>query len=491
MVTVDGRPEEELDASSFDGAIPPDGEIPPDDDAGMPMTPVDPEEPPSSTCRTRIEFGARWIPGAHPRTRVVDGRVRWNGECVFDGTNSHAVLSNGLRPVFRGRGCVISLDVLGDCPDPPPRCRTRVRYGPSWNQPSDHPNPFDDVNGVVTWDGLCHRSDGGQYWAQLSNGWRPHFSSPCPVSLRYEQCGGLYENQVARNCADPGVSPTRYEGRYVLVCTSGEADRVFRIRSSADLVHWRDEGHVFDSWPAWANGRFWAPEIHRVGDRWMVYYSARRAGTPTGDARYAIAAASAPTPYGPYRHARVIVEISGRGGVIDPSYFRAPDGRHFLLWKRNGNGFGLPTPIYIQELTADGVHVTGPRKELFRNDQSWEGPIIEGPWMIHRNGYYYLFYSGNLWDTRRYAVGVARATSPMGSFTKLASPILTSNAAWEGPGHGSIVRGPSGDWVHLYHAWADAGSGGRHLLADRVTWSGGWPRQLTSPMPPSSSQPMP
>ena len=111
--------------------------------------------------------------------------------------------------------------------------------------------------------------------------------------------------------------------------------------------------------------------------------------------------------------------------------------------------------------------------------------------MIHHEGRYYLFYSANGFATSRYAVGVARASSPTGPFTKLGDPILTSNHAFGGPGHGSVLRGPSGDWVHVYHSWlagSIGGAPGRVTLVDRIEWRDGWPRMDASPNP--RSQPL-
>jgi beta-xylosidase len=62
---------------------------------------------------------------------------------------------------------------------------------------------------------------------------------------------------------------------------------------------------------------------------------------------------------------------------------------------------------------------------LLKNDQAWERGIIEGQWFIEEGGYYYLFYSGCGYNNDCYAVGVARATSPLGPYTKYSSnPIL-------------------------------------------------------------------
>lgn len=153
---------------------------------------------------------------------------------------------------------------------------------------------------------------------------------------------------------------------------------------------------------------------------------------------------------------------------------------------------GKPTPIKIQELAADGLSVVGSPTTILTNTLGWEGALVEGPWMIERGGTFYLFYSGNGYASPSYGVGVARADSPLGPFTKASGPILTSKGDWAGPGHGSVLRGPSGDWVHVYHAWVAGSVGeapGRLVLVDRIQWKNGWPFMRGAPS--SRSQPMP
>jgi GH43 family beta-xylosidase len=453
-----------------------------------------PPRPPPAPCTTRITYGSAWIrPPGHPAQHdEVEGRVDWDGRCVADGPSSYAVLSNGWRPYFAGRSsCVIALDVSGDCAEPPAaECRTRITYGDSWLPPPDHPARYDEVAGAVTWNGECPPTSGGNSSGRLSNGWVPHFagSSACAMSFRHTQCGGLYANPVIPlDCPDPGV--LRDGDRYVLTCTGGIFGAIFPIRTSRDLVRWEDHGSVFPSGegPSWATRDFWAPEIHRVGDRYIAYYSARGA-----DGHLALGAATAGDPLGPYTDLGHPLLTDPRPGIIDAHHFEGPDGRHFLLWKLDGNDIGVRTPIYIQELADDGVTLRGSRTEILTNDHAWEGALVEGPWMIHEGGYYYLFYSGNAFYDARYASGVARSTSPVGPFEKLPWPILRSNGSFSGPGHGSVIRGPSGEWVHVYHAWRAGGEGGpmgRMVLVDRVRFTDGWP---TMPAAPSGrSQPLP
>ena len=45
-------------------------------------------------------------------------------------------------------------------------------------------------------------------------------------------------------------------------------------------------------------------------------------------------------------------------------------------------------------------------------DQPWEAGTVEAPNLVTTGGHYYLFFSGNDWDSANYAVGVATCTRP-------------------------------------------------------------------------------
>ncbi|HEY3448545.1 MAG TPA: glycoside hydrolase family 43 protein [Myxococcales bacterium] len=449
-------------------------------------------EPPPP-CLTRVTYGAAWFkPSGHPDDfDDAQGVVTWDGSCAQDAAgNSFATLSNGWKPFFQGRsGCVLALDQRGSCPAPAPACSTRIGYGDTWLPAPGHPDYFDDVAGRVTWDGVC-RASAGNSVAQLSNGWGPTFSGSgaCEVALRYTQCGGLYANPVVDvDCPDPGVMLAA--GEYYLACTSGSAANAYPLRKSADLVHWQLIGSVMPQGykPSWATGDFWAPELHQVGSTYVAYFSARHT-----NGVFALGAATSTRPEGPYTAQPQPLLQTASPGVIDVHYFEASNGTKYLLWKPDGNAVGQKTPIRIQTLAADGLSLTGTATTLIENDLGWEGGVIEGPWMIERGGFYYLFYSANGYASTAYAVGVARATSPTGPFTKAGNPILVTRGAWAGPGHGSVLPGPSGDWMHVYHAWMAGKVGqspGRLVLADRVTFENGWPVMHAAPS--TGSQPMP
>lgn len=465
----------------IDGSVPGTERADAGGDAGAVLDSGTPDAGPPR-CRTRITYGSAWIkPPGHPNDfDDVTGLLTWDGGFAIDGAgNCVAELSNGWRPVFACRtGCVMSLDTT--CM--PGTCATRIAYGTGWLAPPNHPARFDDVSGILTSDGVCQNNA-----VTLSPGWRPTFNGPCEHAIRYTQCGPLFANPVVANdCPDPGVTHDPDAG-YVMVCTSGGPG--FPIRTSPDLVRWTFRGAAMTqaTKPAWATGDFWAPELHRSATGWVLYFSARHT-----NGSLAVGAATAPTALGPFTaQATPLVTESGPG-VIDVHVFQSPDGKRWLLWKRDGNAVGQATPIRIQELGPDGVTRIGGSVDLITNDRPWEGAVVEGPWMIHEAGTYYLFYSANGYASTAYAVGVARASSPTGPFTKLADPILVTKGAWAGPGHGSVLKGPRGDWVHVFHSWVAGSVGqapGRQVLVERVTFQNGWPVMHAAPS--ARSQPLP
>lgn len=295
---------------------------------------------------------------------------------------------------------------------------------------------------------------------------------------------------VPFDCPDPGVlrdgSP---RPTYYMVCTGG----TMPIRSSDDLVTWVATGKALlpsgkASWSA-NGGRNWAPELHKVGARYVAYYTAADASD-----RLAIGAASASSPLGPWvdRGSPLVTDTQG---AIDATFFEDDDGKRYLYWKVDGNATGRATPILVRELAASGLDFapgSAATTVLTNQTNTFEGGVVEAPWVVKRSGLYYLFYSANVYDDR-YRTSVARASSPRGPFTKRGAPILGNNARWVGPGHGSVVTAHGGD-LFFHHAWPALPNGkhdtakGRYGLLAPIVWKAGWPElgagtSVTGPIP--------
>jgi beta-xylosidase len=264
--------------------------------------------------------------------------------------------------------------------------------------------------------------------------------------------------------------------RWVMVCTGGKMP----IRVSDDLVTWKDSGNFIlpSGKAAWSanGGRNWAPEIHEVGTDWVAYYTA-----VNGADVLSIGCAYAPNAEGPYTDCGAPL-VQHPQGVIDATFFEDTDGKRYLYYKIDGNAYGAPTPIYVRELAPNGrsfAQGSSQTAVLTNSPATWEGGVVEAPWVVKHGAYYYLFYSGNVYD-HRYRTGVARATSPKGPFTKKGAPILGNSAKWVGPGHGTVLA-VHGKEYFFHHAWPALPNGqhdtakGRHGLIAPVTWSGDWP----------------
>ena len=298
--------------------------------------------------------------------------------------------------------------------------------------------------------------------------------------MRFGQACRSYANPILGNTADPGV--LAWQGKYYMVATSGCP--CFDIFVSDDLINWERTGaSVFDGTHPWGTHSFWAPELHRLGNgRFAVYYSAYN---PSAD-RLQVGVATADTVTGPYTDIGFPL-VRENYGVIDVNFFRDDDGRQYLYWKEDGG----ETRIFGQEIDQAGTTFIGQPRTVLQKGLAWEGDKgIEAPWVTKRDGQYYMFYSGELFSTDKYAIGVARAASPLAAYAKKGDPILRSGNRWKGPGHNSTVSTSNNDYI-VYHAWdRAAGVGSRTSLIDRIVWSGGWPT-VPGGVPSEAAQPYP
>jgi xylan 1,4-beta-xylosidase len=263
---------------------------------------------------------------------------------------------------------------------------------------------------------------------------------------------------------------------YWAATTAGGGAHFPPILRSTDLVHWTVAGSIFNEDPAWTDGsRYWAPELQRQGDHYLAYYSSRKR-----DAGMCVGVAVSDNPIGPYTDKGPLV--CQPDGSIDPSVVRNKSGWPYLIWKEDRNTGGVTTVLWIQPLNQDGTALTGVRRKILAADgRNWEGTVVEGPQIVKRKNWLYLFYSGNhcCGPTCEYAMGVARSKHLYGPWKRWKrNPILDSNGRWLCPGHGSVVQSPNGRWWMLYHSYYAVGtiSPDRRLLLDPIRWTrDAWP----------------
>jgi arabinan endo-1,5-alpha-L-arabinosidase len=310
-----------------------------------------------------------------------------------------------------------------------------------------------------------------------------------------------YQNPVLdADFPDPSVlrAPDGYYYAYATQTKREGKILNFQVARSLDLITWEYLGEALPEKPTWAanSQRFWAPDVSRHPDgRYLMYYSAQPNDPEVG---LDLGVAIAERPEGPFRDMGQPLLAGGPGFEnIDPMRFVDPaDGRQLLFW---GSGFG---PLRVRELAPDGLsfaenseaQVVIETRRL--GDPALYGHLIEGSWVHYRNGWYYLFYSGDncCGPDARYAVLVARSRQATGPYETLAQAtgtagtILVENDRWQAPGHNSFITDANGqDWL-LYHAIDrqqptfdaindEQGYSRRVMLLSKVTYTDdGWPR---------------
>jgi arabinan endo-1,5-alpha-L-arabinosidase len=276
------------------------------------------------------------------------------------------------------------------------------------------------------------------------------------------------------------------DGFYYVYGTQTERDgaRVnIQAARSRDLVHWEALADALPAKPAWASRTwdFWAPHVVRRDGRYFLYFSAKPDAALADDKKgLCLAVATADRPQGPFTDVGHPLQC-GEGFVnIDPMAFDDPEtGKRLLYW---GSGF---RPIKVRELAPDRVSFAPGSTAVDLVPPSKDGryeALVEGGWMVRRDGWYYLFYSGDncCGKDAHYAVMVARSRSATGPFEKLGRPILAARGRWLAPGHNSVIEDAAGQSWIVYHA-VDAARPGepvntrRAMLIDRLVWRNGWP----------------
>ncbi len=272
---------------------------------------------------------------------------------------------------------------------------------------------------------------------------------------------------------------------------------------SKDLVHWERGPAVFNTPPEWIakvvpeNRRmsYWAPDIMKVGNRYLLYYSVSSMGKMTS----AIGLATNPTldPNDPNYHwtdeGIVVQTQEGQTGdafnAIDPSVFHDSDGSLWLTFGSYWTGIKL-----IQLNPQTGMRIAPDSKiySLAYNDS------IEASYLCKHDDYYYLFVNWNgccQGTNSTYNIRIGRSKSVTGPYLdKTGSDMLhgggsvflpTVNGPLFGPGHAGILKAQGKDWFTSDFE-GDVHMGGRATLAIMpLHWNAdGWPEAIVNDVKP-------
>ncbi len=353
------------------------------------------------------------------------------------------------------------------------RCSTnpflKNGYPGEWNEcESGHPCVFRDRKGQTH---LFFQGNNsfGRHWLLSSVPLEWTKQGP---KVRYPKQQGKTKNPVI-NADVPDPSVIRVADTYYAAATSGNNPQAYPRFRSKDLRTWEPMGYVFDQWPEWTSGNFWAPELYDIGGRTLCYYTARQ----KSDGTSCIGVAIADGPEGTFKDCGPLIRTTNE--AIDAYVFR--DGNQlYISWKAYGlDPSGRPIELLCQRLSEDGLHLQGAPFTLLRDD---ERQGMEGQCIFRHGSWWYILYSIRDCCTPQsdYAVSVARSLSIEGPWEKYENnPILQGNGAdIQSCGHGTMVRNPQGDMFYLCHAYyLNRFKEGRKAILQRMDIGpGGWPR---------------
>ena len=259
---------------------------------------------------------------------------------------------------------------------------------------------------------------------------------------------------------------------------------------SKDLVKWEKGPSVFTDAPGWVAENvpdsrrldFWAPDIARVGGRYLLYYSASTFGK--NNSGIGLASNPALDPGDPAFHwtDEGLVIKSGTNddfNAIDPALFQDADGS---LWLSFGSFW---SGIRLMELDRDsGKRITPdcPVLPLAYSES------IEASYICQQGGWYYLFVDWGLCcrgAESTYNIRLGRSRKITGPYLDKegrsmldggGSLFLGATGPLIGPGHAGIIVDNGTNWFSCHFEAAGAPRRGSVLAIIPLRWNAdGWP----------------
>lgn len=275
---------------------------------------------------------------------------------------------------------------------------------------------------------------------------------------------------------DPSMLPTG-QG-YVLYGSNNLID----ARTSQDRIEFDHAGSAFDRpqqwWSEYSPQRNpWAPDISYHDGRYWMYYAVSSFGS--SHSAIGLATSNTGQPGSWTDHGMVHSTHSGSDyNAIDPSLLVDDDGSWWLAFGSWWSGIKL-----IALDPGTGKQFPGDNQ---LHSLASAGGGIEGPALVKRNGYYYLFNSYGkccAGTDSTYRIRVGRATSPTGPYVDAngvpmlsggGTDVLSSHGRYIGPGGQDVMR-DGGEDLLVYHYYDGWDNGAPKLGINEIDWSSGWP----------------
>ncbi|GIJ44884.1 hypothetical protein Val02_17700 [Virgisporangium aliadipatigenens] len=273
--------------------------------------------------------------------------------------------------------------------------------------------------------------------------------------------GVTTKDPLVERRADPFVTH-RISGMYYFTGSVPEYDRVVvrgaptlaGLGDAAETVVWRRPAS------GTMGGHIWAPELHRIDNRWYIYFAAGDSDDVFRVRMYVLESALAdPRDASGWRLLGKI-RTEWDSFSLDATTF-AHRGKRYLVWAQGEPEIAVNSSLYIAEMASPWTLATKPTR-ITTPTRSWEilgYRVNEGPAVLIRNGRIFLTFSASATDSR-YCMGLLTADAranllDRASWVKTPDPIFVTDPRTRryGPGHNSFTVAEDGETdVLVYHA---------------------------------------
>lgn len=297
--------------------------------------------------------------------------------------------------------------------------------------------------------------------------------------------------------SDTFINPIRESGQDPWLVQDGGVYYYCESFRDRALLIWKSDkiterGERKEVWrcpkEGWNSAELWAPELHKIGDKWYVYYAAD-AGNNI-DHRTGVLESVTGDPQGSYiEHGPVYTgdEIeTGKNNrwAIDATPLEM-NGKLYLVWSGwDGRNDDIQS-LFIAEMENPWTVKTNRVKICANNTYDWERVsddhgkkgLNEGAEVIKNDGKVMLVYScSGSWEVtyKQGLIWIEDGKDPMvpANWTKLPEPVFKGNDKVHGIGHLSFVKTPDGteNWV-IYHSKKGTETGWRRdVRAQKFTF---------------------
>jgi len=263
---------------------------------------------------------------------------------------------------------------------------------------------------------------------------------------------------------DPYITYDEKYGRYYLLFTRGKEVRIFASDTLSDIRN--DEKGVKVYGVEQNNGitgSIWAPEMHKIDDRWYIYTSGARTADGREDRTLFILKSRTDDPLEGFDFAGF---PDPQMHAIDPTVIDRGEKGLYMCYAREDRGNRIWIRRMATPLTFEGEGTLICEAELdFEKIPPYVGEhtIVEGPFFVESPDKERLFviYSANGCWSDDYALGVLELTGedPLDarSWEKDEEILLKKYEGVYGPGHASFFRGKGGEELYIaYHGMLES-----------------------------------